>query len=155
MAADVPAEPEAGESSALQLAIPAGWIARHQVTLELPHTSPDDGDFRANVVMQWARLDLPAATIDAIADERRRLLGRHLPRFEFGLALWFKLSGRRAVRMTYTWNNGTRSLRQVLVLCEHARWLYELTFTDTAVRFAASVPRFDAWLAALELPGSD
>ena len=147
---------EASESNALQIAVPLGWTVRHQMTLELPQAPPVDGDFRANIVVQWVRLDPgdPAsAMLDALAGERRRLLGRHLPRFEFGLSLWFKLGGRPAVRMTYTWHDGVRLLRQVLVLCESAGWLYEFTFSDTARRFGSSVLRFDDWLASLELPG--
>ena len=144
-----PAPDDPVEPGNLQLALPAGWVARHQVTLELPAPR---GEFRPNIVVQWAPLVVPAPTIDEVCAERRRLLGRHLPRFEFGLSLWFLLRGQRAVRMMYTWHDGTHRLRQALVLCASGGWLYELTYSDTSVRFAASVPQFDAWLETLALP---
>lgn len=145
----------AEELGPLAMPVPAGWTAEHQVTLHLPAAAAADPlDFQPNIVVIRRRLDPPDATLDAIAEERRRLLGRHLPKFEFGLSLWGQLFGRRSVRMMYTWQNGMHRLRQLLVLCEADGQLYELTFSDASVRFRESVTEFERWLSTLTLDGA-
>jgi hypothetical protein len=150
MTDDAPGEREA--LGALIMPVPAGWTSQHQVTIQLPVApGADPLDFQPNIVAIRRRLDPPDATLDAIAEERRRLLGRHLPKFEFGLTLSGQLFGQRSVRMMYTWQNGMHRVRQVLVLCAAGGQLHELTFSDASVRFRESVIEFDRWLSTLTL----
>jgi hypothetical protein len=134
--------------------VPAGWIAQHQVSIELPFEPFAEIAFRPNIVVVRQPLASPA-TLDSAVAERTRLLAQHLPGFEPGIALPARLLDRRAVRLTYTWLHAAGRLRQLMVLCELDSWLHELTFSDVELRFAASVVEFEGWLSQIKTPGVD
>jgi hypothetical protein len=141
--------PQSEILGAVRFPVPAGWTVQQQVMLQLPCSPGADGiEFQPNIVMVIHPL-VAGSTIDAIAEDRARMLEHHLSRFERGLSLWGELFGQRAVRMTYAWQHGALALRQVLVMCALEASLYELTFSDVASRFDQSVTEFDGWLAAL------
>ena len=99
----------------VKLPIPAGWIAHHHVTIELPFEPFAEVAFRPNIVVVRQPLALSAMLDSAVAD-RVRLLAQHLPSFEPGIALPGRLFDRRAVRLTYSWQHATGRLRQLLYI---------------------------------------
>jgi hypothetical protein len=134
---------------AVRFSVPEGWTAQQQLMLQLPCAPSADGiNFQPNIVMVIQQV-APGSTVDSIAEERWRLLAQHLAKLERGLSLWGELFGQRAVRMSYTWHNGTHQIRQLLVLCVLDRWLYELTFSDVPSHFDEHVAEFDRWMAGL------
>jgi len=139
----------------LVISIPAGWSYQHQVTIQLP--PPARGavsPFQPNIVVIKQPLEHPGFTVEALADVRRPLLAQHLPQFEFDLTSRIELLGRPALRMMYTWHDGTSRIRQMLVLCIVDDAVYELTYTDVSTRFGDSVVEFDRWLTTLGLAGA-
>jgi hypothetical protein len=138
----------------VKLPIPAGWIAHHHVTIELPFEPFAEVAFRPNIVVVRQRLALSAMLDSAVAD-RVRLLAQHLPGFEPGIALPGRVFDRRAVRMTYTWLHAAGRLRQLMVLSEIDAWLFEFTFSDVVLRFEASVVEFEGWLSQVTAGSTD
>lgn len=128
--------------------LPDGWTAEHQVVLRLG--VPDDATgFEANVVV--ARRPAPAgATVDALAETRCRELSQELTALVPGELRLAQLCGQRAVRIGYRWGEGA-ALAQLIVLSVIGRWVYEVTFTDSAARYAESVGAFERWLAGLQI----
>lgn len=136
------------------ISMPAGWTYQHQVTIQLPHIVTMGGDdFQPNIVVVKHPLRVPGTKVEAVADERRRLLARHLPQFEFDLSTRIELLGRSAVRIMYTWHNGVQRLRQMAVLWVSEDSSYEFTYTDISSRFGDTVIEFERWLGGLGLTG--
>ncbi len=135
----------------LRFPVMGGWTAEHQVVLMLPRPADDTYGFQPNIVLRTAGMSPERPGVEAVAEDRWRALQRELPGIEPGELIVGELCRHRAVRMTYAWHREPHALAQQLLLCATPRWLYDITFTDVAPRFAASSAEFERWVATLEI----
>lgn len=135
----------------LRFPAPSGWTVEHQVVLMLPRPADDAYGFQPNIVLRTAAVSPERPGVEAVAEDRWRALQRELPGIEPGELIVGELCRHRAVRMTYGWRREPHALAQQLLLCATERWLYDITFTDVAPRFAASNAEFERWVATLEI----
>ena len=139
----------------LRFPTPGGWTVEHQVVVMLPRPADDAYGFQPNIVLRKTPVSPDRPGVEAVAEDRWRALERELPGIEPGELIVGELCRHRAVRMTYGWHREPHALAQQLVLCATQRWLYDITFTDVAPRFAASSAEFERWIATLEIdPGT-
>lgn len=135
----------------LRFSVPMDWIVEYQTVVVLPRPADDTHGFQPNIVLRKTPLPPERPSIEAVAEERWRALERELPGIEPGELIVGELCRHRAVRMTYAWRAEPHALVQQLLLCATERWLYDVTCTDIAPRFAASSVEFERWIARLEL----
>ena len=139
----------------LRFPAPAGWTVEHQVVVRLPRPADDAYGFQPNIVLRKTAVSPERPAVEAVAEDRWRALEHELPGIEPGELIVGELCRHRAVRMTYAWRREPHALAQQLVLCATQRWLYDITFTDVAPRFATSSAEFERWIATLEIdPGT-
>lgn len=135
----------------LRFPAPGAWTIEHQVMLMLPRPADDADGFQPNIVLRRTLVSPDRPGVEVMAEDRWHALQRELPGIEPGELIVGELCRHRAVRMTYAWRREPHVLAQQLLLCATERWLYDITFTDVAPRFAASSAEFERWVATLEI----